>query len=149
MYSEARAAGSRSTLLGWKPRSRNQCAVRVVSTNRVFRPSPRALLDPLQQFVATPAVAVLRVDRQTGQLARLGIGDRIERGAGDDQPFALDDAELFDLAFQHLAGTAYQDALLFQRADQLDQPANVLDARLAQLLELLLGDQGAVAGAGE
>ena len=36
LYSEARAAGRRSTLMGSKPRSWNQCAVRVVSTISFF-----------------------------------------------------------------------------------------------------------------
>ena len=42
LYSEARAAGRRSTLMGSKPRSWNQCAVRVVSTISFFSPSARA-----------------------------------------------------------------------------------------------------------
>ncbi|CAM5620330.1 hypothetical protein SSTU70S_01056 [Stutzerimonas stutzeri] len=109
----------------------------------------RTLLDAFEQLVAAPAVAVFRVDSQTGQLAGIRIGDRIERRAGDDQPVALDDAELLDLALQHLARAPHQNALLLQRCDQVDQPADVLDGGLAQLLELLLGHQGAGAIAGE
>ena len=107
------------------------------------------LLDALQQFVATATVAVLRVDRQAGQFAGIRVGDRVQRGAGDDQAIALDDAELADLALQHFARTAHQDALVLQRSDQLDQAADVLDGRLAQRLELLLVDQGAAAVTGK
>src|SRR5690606_36463293 len=58
---------------------------------------PGAFLDAFQQLVASPAVAVLGIDRQAGHLAGIRVGDRVERGAGDDQAVALDDAELLDL----------------------------------------------------
>ncbi len=64
---------------------------------------PGTFLDAFEQLVAAPAMTVFRIDRQAGQLAGIRVGDRIERCAGDDQPVALDDAELLDLAFQHLA----------------------------------------------
>src|SRR5690606_35843842 len=69
----------------------------------------RALFDACEQFVATPAMTVVRAHRQTGQLAGIRVGDGIKRSAGDDQAVTFDDAELFDLALQHLARTAHQN----------------------------------------
>ena len=78
------------------------------------------------QFIAASAVAVRWVDGQAGQFAEIRVGNLIQRGAGDDQPFAFDDAELLDLALQYLTRAAHQNALIFQRRDQLDQAADIV-----------------------
>ena len=41
-----------------------------------------ALLDAFEQLVAATTVAVLGIDCQTGQLASVRVGDRIQRRAG-------------------------------------------------------------------
>jgi len=94
-------------------------------------------------------MAVLRVHRQASQLPGLGIGNRVQRRTGDDHALALDHAELLDLSLQHFARTAHQDALLFQRADQLQQATDVLDGRLAHHFELLLRHQRTATAPGE
>ncbi len=115
-----------------------------------FQPlSPGAGFDALQQFIAATAMTVLRIHRQTRQLPGIRIGNLIQRRAGDDHAFAFDHAELLDLTLQHLAGTAYQNPLLFQRADQVQQTADVLDGRLTHNLELLLGHQRTATVTGE
>ncbi len=150
MYSEARADGRRSTLLGHEtPLAEPVSGTSGEDEQRLQALGPSAGLDPFQQLVATLAMAVLGVHRQARQLTGIGIGNLVQGRAGDDHALALHHTELLDLALQHLAGTPHQDALLFQRADQLQQAAHVLDRRLAHPLELFLGHQGAATVAGE
>ena len=106
-------------------------------------------LDAFEQYIASRAVAVLRVHCQARQLPRIRIRDLIQRRAGDDHAFALDHAELFDLTLQHFPRTAHQNALLFQRADQVQQAADVFNRRFAHQFELLLGHQRTAAVAGK
>lgn len=69
-----------------KPRSMNQCSVRVVSTKRRLTPARRAVvLYTLHQLLAAARlpVAVVRMDGQAGQLRHL-VGIAVEGGATDD-----------------------------------------------------------------
>ncbi|MNX98939.1 hypothetical protein D3C86_1313660 [compost metagenome] len=94
-------------------------------------------------------MAIFRIHRQARQLTGIRIGNLIQRRAGDDHAFALDHAELLDFSLQHFAGTPHQNALLFQRADQIQQSTNVFDGRFAHHFELLLRYQRTATVAGE
>lgn len=96
LYSEARAAGRRSTLMGSKPRSWNQCAVRVVSTISFFRANVqdpqiegrdiKTLLD-WAEGALTPHLAYLRGDPLVGGIG-LSYGGGFQLiGAGVDPRF--------------------------------------------------------------
>lgn len=60
--------------------------------------------------------------------------ERVQSGAGDGQVIALNNREFVDLHFQLFAGATYQNALLLQRADQLQNPADIVNGSAADLL---------------
>ncbi len=104
--------------------------------------------DGVENFLAAAVVPVIRVGGHTGELAA-AVFLRIQRAARDDHAFAFDDGELLDLGFQQFTGAFNENASRFQRLDQFDDAADVVDSGIPQLLVLFLGDKGAAAVAGE
>lgn len=72
--------------------------------------------------------------------ANLLFRERIKRRTGNGQVIPLNDGELVDLHLQLLAGSANQNALLFQRTDQLQNAADIVDGGTADLLGALHDD---------
>ena len=104
LYRSRRRLGRRSTGAFWKPRSRNQCAVRVDSTNRPLDAHGRGpRLDMLQQGVATSGAAVVGVHGDTGQFGQAFVREGVQCRTGDHRTVTLDHRELVDLLFEQFA----------------------------------------------
>ncbi len=72
--------------------------------------------------------------RHARHFANSLLRERVQSGAGDGQVIALNNREFVDLHFQLFAGATYQNALLLQRADQLQNPADIVNGSAADLL---------------
>ena len=107
------------------------------------------LLAGAQQPLAVARVAIFRCDREACEIGALRVGERIERGAAADRAVVLDDHEVADLGFQELPASLHQRAVRFERLDQRQHAADVLDARRPQFLERIAADHGADAGVRE
>src|SRR5437660_12860746 len=108
-----------------------------------------ALLAGMQQPLAVARAAILGRYRRAGELLALRVGKRVERRAAADRAVVLDDDEVADLGFQQLAASFHQRAVGFERLDEREHAADVLDARRPQLLERIGGDHRADAGVRE
>ena len=75
--------------------------------------------------------------RHAGHFADLLFRERIERGAGDSGVVALNNGEFIDFHLQLLARAPHQNALLFQRANQLEDAADIVNGGAADLLGAL------------
>ena len=73
------------------------------------------------------------------ELAHAVLWVREQRAAGDDQPIAHHHVELADLELELLARARHQHAGVLERLDQCQHTADVLDARLAHRLVVLVG----------
>ncbi len=78
--------------------------------------------------------------RYAGHFAYFLFHKRIQRRAGDSHIIALNNGKFIDLHLQLFTGTAYQNALLFQWADKLQNTANIVDGGAADLLGALHDD---------
>src|SRR6185369_3110258 len=107
------------------------------------------LLAGARQSLAVARVAIVRRHREAGELGALRLRKRIERGAAADRAVVLDDDEVADLRFEQLAAALHQRAFGFQRLDQRQHAADVLDACRPQLFELVGADHGADTRCGE
>ena len=72
--------------------------------------------------------------RHARHLANSLFRERIQSGAGDGQVITLNNREFVDLHFQLLARAADQNTLLLQRADQLKNPADIVNGGATDLL---------------
>jgi hypothetical protein len=90
-----------------------------------------------------------RIDGQACHFGHFLFREGIERGAAEDHAIVLDDGEIVDFAFDQLAAALDQRAVGFQRLDQLDDAADVLNCGLAQAFQVLVRDHGAHAIVGE
>ncbi len=77
---------------------------------------------------------------ERGELADLLVGKCVQRGAADDRVVVLGDDEALDLHLEPLARAADEDALLLERPDDLQDAADVVDRRAAQVRERRRGD---------
>lgn len=75
--------------------------------------------------------------RHAGHFADFFFGERVQRGAGDGQIISLDNREFVDLHLQLFTGAAHQNPLLLQRANQLQDPADIVNGGAANLLGAL------------
>ncbi len=68
------------------------------SENKQFFTSlrPRLGFNTLEQCIATPRATIIRMHRETGKLARLIVGKRIERGATGYHSIVFDHYEAAD-----------------------------------------------------
>ena len=107
-----------------------------------------ALLDGLQQAVAAPLGAIIRVYRQAGEF-RDAAGIGVECGAGHDHAVALYHQKMVDLHFQQFARAFHQYPFLLQGRNQLQNTADVIDAGGTQALIALSSDQSTDAVARE
>ena len=60
--------------------------------------------------------------------------ERVQSGTGDGQVITLNNGEFVDLHFQLLARAAHQNTLLLQRADKLQNPADIVNGSATDLL---------------
>ena len=89
-----------------------------------------ALLAGAQQPLAVARVARTRAPPRGRRVPRLlSLGKRVERRAAEDHAVVLDDLEVADLVLQPLAAALDQRAIGFQRLDQREDAADVLDLR--------------------
>ena len=117
--------------------------LRVVNTNSLLSPICGLSGNTLQQHLSPRRAPVIRMHRHAGHFADLLFRERIEGGAGDGGVIALNNGEFVDLHLQLFAGTAYQNALLLERAYQLKNTADIIDGRPTDLLRALHDDLGA------
>ena len=103
----------------------------------------------LEQLVAVAEAAKLRSHRDRGQFRRFAFREWIQRGAADDHLVVLEYEKTLDLAFQALAPAIDQGSVRFERLEQLQDAADVIDVGRTQALELVRGDHAAGAGMGE
>lgn len=136
LYSCWRAIGSSSTDASAKPRLRNQCAVRVVSTNSRRRLRRGRALDAADQPLAVTVILIVGVHAHGRHLRHAGVGKRVQRRAAVDDAIVLEHREALDFALDQLARALDQRAVGFQRLEQLQQPADVLDIGLAHRFEI-------------
>src|SRR6185369_10624424 len=104
---------------------------------------PRPLLDALEDLFAVALALALRRHGQRRHLARLCLRVGIDRGAGEDHAVVFDDGVVGDVALDLGAVALDQGAVLLERLDQLQDAADVVGGRLAQLLQLLVDHHGA------
>ena len=78
--------------------------------------------------------------RYAGHLADFLIHKRVERRAGDSQVVANNNGELVDLHLQLLARATHQNTLLLQRANKLQDAADIVNGGAADLLARLHHD---------
>ena len=96
------------------------------------------VFDVFKQAFAVSLVAVIRVDRQTGEFARVFFGKRIQRGAAEDDTIVLEYGKTVDFDFQQFPSTPDQDAFRFKWLDQLQNAADIVDSGSAQRLQRFL-----------
>ncbi|MNL29605.1 hypothetical protein D3C87_1512900 [compost metagenome] len=72
--------------------------------------------------------------RHAGHLTDFLFREGIKRRAGDGQVVALNDREFVDFHLQLLTGAAHQNSLLLQRANQLQNAADIVNGGAANLL---------------
>src|SRR5690606_19552029 len=77
----------------------------------------RALLDRADEHLAATGLAELVADREAGELARLLGGERVERGAAEEQPVALDHHEAIDVVFEELPRAVHEEPGLLERLE--------------------------------
>ncbi len=78
--------------------------------------------------------------RHAGHFADLLFRERVERSAGNGQVIALDNGKFVDLHLQLFARATNQNPLLLQRADQLQDTADIIDGSATDLLGTLHHD---------
>ena len=102
-----------------------------------------------QQPVTESASAKFAGDDQAGELGRLLFGERIERDAARNDIVGFKYQETLDFHFQPFARSPHQNAIAFQRLDQSEDAADVVDGGGTQGFQRRRGDEGADALAGE
>src|SRR5712691_4792706 len=100
-------------------------------------------LDLPQQALPIALVAMIRPNREAGELARTGAQERVERRTADDDPIVFDDGKAGYLALEQLAPPAHERPVLLKRLDQLENAACVVNRRCAQFHHLVCGDHRA------
>src|SRR6266571_9301401 len=100
-------------------------------------------LDVPQQALPIALVAMIRPNREAGELARTGAQERVERRTADDDPIVFDDGKARDLALEQLAPPAYERSVLLERLDQLQNSARVVDRGGTQFHHLVRSDHRA------
>ena len=127
----------------------NQCAVLVVSTNRVFRPWVCLVLDMAQQLFAEAGVTPVLRYSQAGQFRRTLVGVGVHGDAATDALVVLQHGVAGDFHFQVLAAAPHQNVLFFQRSDQAQQVADVVEVGPSKLDQRVACDHAAHAERGE
>src|SRR5262249_61836923 len=87
-----------------------------------------------RRAVGDRAVAIARMHRQAGELARAGAVEWIECTTTDDDAVELGDEETIDFLLELRARALDQRAGGLERPDQLDDAGDVLDRRAADVL---------------
>src|SRR5205085_11843727 len=87
------------------------------------------LLAGEQQPLAVAGIAIFGRDREAGEFGTLLVGERIQRRAAANRAVVLDDHEVADLGFEKLTASLDERAVGFERLDEREHAAHVLDAR--------------------
>ena len=90
---------------------------------------PCLALDAAQKAFAGAGIAIFGMHGEAGELAGAFVGERIQRCAAHDHAIVLEHEEATDLHLEQLARALDQRAIGLERLDQLQDAADVVDAR--------------------
>ena len=83
------------------------------------------------------------IDGKTGHFGHFFLRERIQRRAAENHIVMVDNGEIVDFALDQFAAALDQRAVGFQRLDQAQNAADILDRGFAQAFQVFVGDHGA------
>src|SRR5262245_43865482 len=98
-------------------------------------------LDRVEQTLPGAGSAMIGVHHQSREFRHAAFV-LVERGGSDDDSVVFKYVETIDFHFEQIAATLDQSAICFERLDEAQNAADILDASRAQLFQWILGHHG-------